>query len=88
VRDVDRAWNAKLSITEHDKSAVDIGSPSHCYQMVLTDDGRNLKSAIVSELTRVFGNVVENDVATTKASKPVMSKAKAVREARLQSRDD
>jgi hypothetical protein len=34
---------------------LDIGSPSDCYQMTLTNTGRDLKSLMVSELTRVFG---------------------------------
>jgi hypothetical protein len=46
-----------------DKNAVDIGNPSNCYQMVLTNEGRNLKSVLVSELTRAFGNIHEDSVA-------------------------
>ncbi|HEY5138970.1 MAG TPA: hypothetical protein VIJ25_06570 [Methylococcales bacterium] len=77
-----------------DKKAVDIGNPSNCYQMVLTDDGRNLKSVLVSELTRAFGNINEDNVANTttvpksasahKQSKEVRSIAQGQREAHLQ----
>jgi hypothetical protein len=34
---------------------LEIGAPSNCYQMTLTDAGRNLKSMIVAELKRAFG---------------------------------
>ena len=34
---------------------LEIGTPSNCYQMTLTDAGRNLKSMIVAELKRAFG---------------------------------
>jgi hypothetical protein len=78
-----------VNYDKRDKNAIDIGSPSHCYQMVLTDDGRNLKSAIVSELTRAFGNGVESNVTTiAKTQSGVSTKTKGVREARLQNRNE
>jgi hypothetical protein len=65
-----------------DKNAVDIGNPSNCYQMVLTDEGRNLKSAIVSELTRAFGNFSEDAVATMTTVEKTAATRKSSKEAR------
>ena len=36
-----------------------IGEANNCYQIILTDAGRNAKSVIVSEVTRAFGAVSE-----------------------------
>jgi hypothetical protein len=78
-----------VTYNKRDKNAVDIGNPSHCYQMVLTNEGRNLKSAMVSELTRAFGSVVESNVTSiAKTQKVEATKSKGVREARLQSRGE
>jgi hypothetical protein len=35
------------------------GHPSNCYQMALTKDGSDVKSVIISELTRAFGDASE-----------------------------
>lgn len=67
---------------KNDKNAVDIGNPSNCYQMVLTDEGRNLKSAIVSELTRAFGNFSEEVVATVTTVEKTAATRKSSKEAR------
>jgi len=77
-----------------DKTGINIGNPSNCYQMVLTNEGRNLKSVLVSELTRAFGNINEDNISNTttvpkstfarKQSREAHSTARVQREAHLQ----
>jgi hypothetical protein len=94
---VERIPTTRVPVVHYDpkdKNAVDIGNPSNCYQMVLTDEGRNLKSVLVSELTRAFGNINEDNVANTttvpksasahKQLKEVRPIAREQKEARLQ----
>jgi hypothetical protein len=64
VKRIPRADLTKLKQEESARNPLEIGSPSNCYQMVLTDEGRNLKSVVVSELTRAFGNAPGWNIAT------------------------
>jgi hypothetical protein len=83
-----------VHLDPRDKNAVNIGNPSNCYQMALTDEGRNLKSVLVSELTRAFGNINEDSISNTttvpksistrKQPKEAHSMARLQREAHLQ----
>lgn len=50
-----RVREAAKKIEAKDGKPLEIGVPSNCYQMTLTDAGRNLKSMIVAELKRAFG---------------------------------
>jgi hypothetical protein len=70
-----------------DKSAVNIGNPSNCYQMVLTDEGRNLKSVLVSELTRAFGNINEANVSNATVVPKSTNTHKQTKEARSITRE-
>lgn len=54
VRRIDRPDLTKR-LREDANAPKDIGEPSHCYQMVLTPLGSDLKSVLVSEVARVFG---------------------------------
>lgn len=64
--------------------ASELGSPRNCYQMVLTKDGSDMKSVIVSEVTRLFrtgseGNVDETQKTPT-AEKPKERTSRAHRD--------
>jgi hypothetical protein len=87
---VERISTTRVPIVHYDpkdKNAVDIGNPSNCYQMVLTDEGRNLKSVLVSELTRAFGNINEDKVANTTTVPKSASAHKQPKEARSIARE-
>jgi hypothetical protein len=65
------------------------GHPSNCYQMALTKDGSDVKSVIVSELTRAFGDASEPtaertlEKPSTKKSQEQLSRARYPKSAAL-----
>lgn len=74
---VERIPRPDLTRRQRDRATTpsENGYPSNCYQMVLTKDGSDLKSVIVSEMTRFFGNGSEPIIDQT-SDKAVARKTK------------
>lgn len=71
---VERVARPDLTRKKRDEagSASEFGAPHNCYQLVLTKDGSDMKSVIVTEVTRLFRNAEVDDT----PEKPAAEKPK------------